>query len=118
MARGPTDVNETFFELYKDSDSFMKYLWFSYILVTPFDIPFYVISASEYLEDLDIFQCLIKDKDGEILRFRLVVLRLLVFFSSVLVLLVCDDLTQLIAIGGALMSIGLCILPVYFIRIL
>ena len=118
LARGPDNVVESFFELYQTSDSFMKYLWLTYILVTPFDIPFYAISASEYFEDLKMFQSLIRDQEGEILRYRLVILRLLVFFSSSLILIVAGDLTSLIAIGGACMSIGLCLLPVSILRII
>ena len=112
MARGAKYVKESCYELYEGSKSLMRFMWVSYILITPFDIPFYVIAVSEYLEEIACVQNILKGEKGEPSRVLLVILRILVFVSSILVVWIADDLAQLIAIGGALMSIGLCFCPV------
>ena len=111
-ARGTKYIKESCYELYEDTSSYMRYMWILYILITPFDIPFYVIAVSEYFEELQFVQRMLKNEKNEPSRVALVILRIFIFLTSVIVVWVADDLAQLIAIGGALMSIGLCFCPV------
>ena len=77
-------------------------LRYIFIFTTYFSVPFFCIVISEYFEDWECLQHVMKNSNGELLRVPIVILRLLILMGCLSFLVFSDSLTEIFSVGGAL----------------
>ena len=116
LAYGNQKIEESYFQFYGSERPLFYSFQFVYMITALFLIPSGCIFSQENFERLNLGFLSIKNEKGEFNRRNIFLMRIMLLVLSFAMVLIFQDLTQILEIGGAFITPVLSyFLPVHFL---
>ena len=112
LTQGDSEITQVVFLKYTWSQPFFASLKYLLIVTIYLTVPFQCISNSESFEDFECLKKCLKNEQGELQRWPIVILRLIMLVICIAFLMASSWLNQLFTLGGAFFTPAFLCFPV------